>query len=230
MTVPKPKNESARLEALRAYAILDTPPEDVFDDFTLLAAFICGTPTALVSLVDDERQWFKSKHGMDADETPRDVAFCAHAILDCNVMVIPDATKDPRFVENPLVTTNPGIQFYAGAPLITPEGHVIGALCAIDYSPRELDPRQEAALAALASQVVVQLELRRVSAALADTIAKVELLEGVIPICSYCKSIRNDKGYWDTLEDFMKDYSDQKFSHSICTDCMEKRFPDVEAE
>jgi len=165
MPAPLPENEVQRLAALRQYEILDTLDETSYDDITRLAAYICDTPIAVISLVDEDRQWFKSHHGLAASETPRDVAFCAHAILQPGeVMEVPNATGDMRFAENPLVTGDLGIRFYAGAPLVIPTGEAIGTICVIDHKPRELTPAQIEALRALSRQVVAQLELRRLLA------------------------------------------------------------------
>lgn len=153
--------ESARLAALRSYRILDTEPEKCFDDLVLLAAQVCGTPIAAITLIDSHRQWFKSKLGFDVAETPRDVAFCDHAIRQTETLTVPDATADERFRNNPFVVADPRVRFYSGAPLITADGHALGALCVIDRKPRTLTPAQQEALEALRRQVVAQLELRR---------------------------------------------------------------------
>ena len=160
LVAPPHPQEAERLAALEAHDILDTLPEQGFDDLTRLASYICGTPIALVSLVDAERQWFKSRVGLEAAETHRDLAFCAHAILDEGLMVVPDAEQDERFHDNPLVTGEPHVRFYAGTPLKTAEGHSLGTLCVIDHVPRRLTPEQQEALGALGRQVEAQLRLR----------------------------------------------------------------------
>src|SRR6266849_1424920 len=165
---PIPENEKQRLKVLWQYEVLDTVPEEIFDDLTELAARICEAPIAMITLVDEKRQWFKSKVGLSVNETSRDISFCAHAITQPELFIVPDATKDPRFANSPLVTSDPKVRFYAGAPLISPDGYALGTLCVIDKVPRELRPEQKQALRILARHVVSQLELRRRSNELAD--------------------------------------------------------------
>ena len=161
MSAGNSDSEKKRLKVLWQYDVLDTIPEALFDDLTELAAGICEAPIALISLVDEKRQWFKSKFGITVNETSRDVSFCAHAIQQPDLFIIPDATQDVRFASNPLVTSDPKIRFYAGAPLTTPDGYALGTLCVIDKVPRELRSEQKQALRILARHVVSQLELRR---------------------------------------------------------------------
>ncbi|MCF2489220.1 ATP-binding protein [Dyadobacter sp. CY347] len=164
--------ERDRLGALRGYNILDSLPEQDYDNITYLAAQICQTPISLVSLVDDARQWFKSNHGLDARETPREYSFCAHAILDPNeTFVISDSREDPRFAENPLVTGDPHVIFYAGTPLVDEDGFALGSLCVIDHQPKVLTQEQLKALKILASQVVNLLKLRRRNKELSENVA-----------------------------------------------------------
>ncbi len=160
---PLPSNETERLADLKDCKILDTAPEPAYDDLTKLASHICGMPVALISLVDRDRQWFKSRVGLDATQTPREDAFCAHAILEKDMLVVPDAKEDERFFDNPLVVNDPGVRFYAGVPLVTPRGHGLGTLCVIDQQPRDLEPASAEALRILARQVVAQIELHRSS-------------------------------------------------------------------
>lgn len=162
MPAPHPLDEAERLERLRALLVLDSPPEPLFDQITRMASQVCGTPVALLSLVDEERQWFKAQVGLAGiSETPRDQAFCAHAIGSTALMQVEDAQADPRFADNPLVTAGPGIRFYAGMPLPGAGVERVGTLCVIDHRPRQLDAAQQAALADLALLAAQALQMRR---------------------------------------------------------------------
>jgi GAF domain-containing protein len=169
--IPCPPNEEARLEALRSYRILDTDPEQAFDDLALLAAHVCGAPIALITLVDADRQWFKSKVGLSMRETARNVSFCTHTILQAEPLIVRDALQDERFAASPLVCSVPNVRFYAGIPLVTPQGHALGAICVMDRVPRQLSPDQMSALAALSRLVLLHLELRRDLLSFKDALA-----------------------------------------------------------
>jgi GAF domain-containing protein len=161
MAAASPLTEAARLAALNRYAILDSEPEESFDDLVILAAHICRTPIAMLSLVDENRQWFKSKVGVRVEETARDISFCSHAIQQDGLFVVRDALEDARFKENPLVQGEPNIRFYAGAPLVNEDGFALGTLCVVDREPRELNDEQREALAALSRLTLRQMELRK---------------------------------------------------------------------
>ena len=223
----RPATEAERLRALESYRILDTAPEAVFDDLVAVAAHICGTPISLITLIDDSRQWFKARVGLDIAETRREHAFCAHAILDTRPLIVPDATTDTRFADNPYVVEAPSIRFYAGAPLVTPDGQALGTLCVLDSVPRDLTPPQLAALQALARQAAALLEWRKTMAELAAALQSVRTLEGLIPICSGCKSMRDDTGYWQRVEAYLGERSGATFSHGLCPDCITRMYPDV---
>ena len=224
MKPPIPSSEASRVEALRQYQLLDTGPEKVFDDITKLASFICQTPIALMTLVDSERQWFKSKLGLAVSQTPREQAFCAHTVFCGELFVVADAAIDVRFATNPLVTSDPQIRFYAGVPLLTPEGHGLGSLCVIDNVPRQLTVEQTDALGALARMIVVELELRRVSSDLAAAVTSIKTLSGMLPICAFCKGIRNDAGYWQEIETYIDTHTEAALTHGICPNCAQKHF------
>jgi GAF domain-containing protein len=226
MNAPLPDNESERLEALRAYHILDTEAEQVYDDVTALVSCICKVPMATISLVDEKRQWFKSRLGVAQKETPREVAFCAHAILQTEPLIVNDALADERFLDSPLVNQDPEIRFYAGFPLINKEGFALGTVCALDHEPRHLDAQQQLAMLALTRQVMVLLELRRVSTQLAESLEHVKTLRGLLPICAWCKRIRDDQGYWKQVEAYFHAHTGADFTHGICPECMEKHMAD----
>ncbi|KAA9340994.1 GAF domain-containing DNA-binding protein [Adhaeribacter soli] len=173
---PKPVNEAGRVDALHGYEILDTKPEEDFDALTRLASYICETPISLISLIDSQRQWFKSKVGLEVPETPREMSFCTYAILQSDVFEVNDATQNEIFQNNPLVTGEPNIRFYAGAPLINSDGFSLGTLCIIDTVPKHLTERQKDALQTLAREVMSHLELRRAKLSLQEEKDKLENL------------------------------------------------------
>lgn len=221
-----PLRESERLAALYAYHVLDTRPESAFDELTALASKLCQTPIALVSLVDDTRQWFKSRVGLHAKETPRELAFCSHAIEGCDTMVVQDAKADTRFHDNPLVTGEPNIRFYAGAPLTDRDGHALGTLCVIDTQPRELTADQLEDLEILSRQVMRLMELRLSNRQLAASLDRVRCISDLIPICAHCHAIRNAKDDWERLEKYFDGLSSTRFSHGICPSCLIEHYPD----
>jgi GAF domain-containing protein len=161
MEAPFPPNEAERLRSLALYEILDTLPEAIFDEITLLATYICGCPIATVSIIDKNRQWYKSRIGINAAETPREISFCAHTIRQNEPLIVEDATLDERFRDNPVVLHEPHVRFYAGVALVNQEGYALGTLCVVDQQPRQLSDEQIVALDALSRHVMTHLELRR---------------------------------------------------------------------
>jgi GAF domain-containing protein len=226
-----------RLAALAAYEVMDSPPEESFDEITRLTSFICGTPIALISLLDTRRQWFKSMVGLTDREMPIEQAFCAHTIRQHGLMMVPDATLDERFAAYPNVLGDPRIRFYAGAPLVTPEGVPVGSLCAIDRVPRDLDSDRQEALRDLASQVVRCLEARKTVKALQVALAekqraqnKVALLQDLLPMCAWCRKVRDDEHFWHRVEDYLSKQAEVKITHGVCPDCYERLRAEIEGD
>lgn len=188
MTAPLPANETARLQALRRYHVLDTSPEQPYDDIVRLASAICGAPIAMLSLVDADRQWFKARIGLEMEQTARDISFCSHALSQGDeLLVVGDAHADDRFAGNPLVRSQPNIRFYAGAPLVTPDDQVLGTLCVLDRIPRELNQQQKEALSILSRQVIAQLELRRKTIELEESEHRFRIFMDNSPAAAFLK-------------------------------------------
>jgi hypothetical protein len=247
MNYPMPENEIERLNTLRGYGILDTHPEDRFDDLTRLATIICGTPSSVISLVDEHRQWFKSRTNFKASQTPREDAICAHAIMTPDVLVVPDASQDARFATNPQVLGEPHIRFYAGAPLAAPNGHRLGALCVLDRVPRQLSPDQLESLRILSRQVMAQVVLGKNLQELRNALQERENLQrdmeqlirdfqetrdmihslnGFVRICYACKKVRDDRGHWEHVEAYIAKSAGVDATSSICPECLQERFGD----
>jgi hypothetical protein len=222
ITAPLPDNEVERVKALKSYDILDTLSEKEFDDITRIASELCGTPISLVSLIDEKRQWFKSRVGLDATETPRDLAFCAHAILEPDeIMEIRDASKDERFHDNPLSTGAPDVIFYAGAPLINEDGMALGTLCVIDDHPRELSKEQKIALKSLSRQVVALLEIRKKNKELLKATLKLQEANETLEQFAYVAShdlkspLNNIVALAQTLDQFYNEKLDDEGNEII---------------
>ncbi|HWX20108.1 MAG TPA: GAF domain-containing protein [Candidatus Binatia bacterium] len=208
------------MAALRQFRILDTPAEEHFDALVGLALRLCQVPVAMISLVDEHRQWFKAKAGLAQQQTPRDVAFCAYAILKPEPLIVPDALRDTRFARNPLVTGEPSIRFYAGFPLITSGRLELGTLCVADHRPRRLSQQQQQDVKALARQVMVLLELRRTSSRLEEAEEKLKILRPLVPVCSRCNRVRDDPPYWRKVEAFIKARGEAEFIDCLCPECL----------
>lgn len=222
MTAPTPKNEEERMQVLKKFKILDTPAEDPFDDLTYTATQICKTPVGLISLLDETRQWFKSNLGFNIQDHSREHSFCAHVIDSPDVFIVPDTLADERFSNNRFVIGPPHIRFYAGVPLVAKEGHVLGALCVLDYIPRTLTEGQTTALQSLSRVTMTLLELRLHSIELHQSLSKIKILHGLLPICGWCRRVRDDHGYLSSVLDYIEDHSEVQIAHWICPECSEK--------
>jgi hypothetical protein len=222
MNVPTPPNELGRLSALREYYILDTAAEQAFEEITALAAFVCDAPIAMISLVDEARQWFKSRIGFSEQQTPRDMAFCAYTIMRSEPLIVDDACADARFEKSKLVTEEPRIRFYAGFPLISHAGFGLGALCAVDRKPRHISPQQQVAMQGLSRQVMALLEMRRLSARMANTLETMKSIHGLILVCFSCQRVRDHQGNWLPPEAFLRQELETSVSPGICPDCFAK--------
>jgi GAF domain-containing protein len=214
MAAALPANEKGRLRQLELLRVLDTAADKTLDELTRLASLVCEAPISMISLIDKNRQWFKSRNGLDAVETTRDEAFCAHAILGDELMIVEDASKDVRFQNYPSVTSDPHIRFYAGAPLIVAGGYGLGTLCVIDRKPRVLNDFQKSALKVLSVAVVSQLELRRAQ-------SELKAIEQLLPMCAWCRSVRLEDNSWKSLHEYVMDHVD--VTHSICPECANSR-------
>ncbi|MGH9341879.1 MAG: GAF domain-containing protein [Acidobacteriota bacterium] len=246
MRVPTPENEAQRIEKLHQYTnSLNSHPESDFDELVGLAAQICETPMAQLSLIGRDALRPLGQAGLIGREIPREISFCAHAIVDPrNVLLVRDACADDRFSSSPMVVSHPRIRFYAGAALLTSEGFALGALAVLDRVPRELNPEQIAALRVLSRQAVFQMEVRRSAGEIARLEERCEALagcitrleeragkrqgsSGLIPICSSCKKIRDSDQQWWEIETYMGEQLDVSFTHSICQECTRKLYPEV---
>jgi GAF domain-containing protein len=222
---PRPTNEQERLAALASYAILDTGAESEFDDLVAIASHVCDAPFATVTLIDEDRQWHKARIGVPVQETPRDVALCAHTILGDETVVVRDLREDDRFCDNPFVMGEPGVRFYAGAPLLTRDGYVLGTLCVMDTSVRSdspLTPAQLSCFEALTRQAVRLIENRRTSRMLVDALDRARLLDPLVPICAWCKRVRDDEDYWSSISEYLKEHAGVATTHGLCPDCFDR--------
>jgi len=229
MITPIPHNEDARLAALDTYKILDTASEPEYDNIAQLAAKICNTRMSNVAFIDKDRKWYKAKFGTESEFAPRAISICSHTILGSEPLIINDTLEDPVFRNIGMVTKPPHVRFYAGFPLININGFALGTLCVIDTEPKELDETQLSTLKVLTNHLTTLLELRRDSARLrialkekSDAFEKINQLTGILPICSYCKSIRDDDEYWHQVDEFLATHTDASFTHGCCPSCLEK--------
>jgi GAF domain-containing protein len=236
--------ERDRVRALLSYQVMDSAAEPGFDNLTQLAALGLRADCAGVSLIDSERLWFKARVGFDMAELPCHQALCFHTIQQSEPLVVRDASVDPRFRDRLLVTGPMAMRFYAGVPLVNPEGFRLGCLCIMDSEPRELGDRELELLQLLARQATLQLEARRRSlrdgdrhrsqereiAVMRDTLDRLNWLEGFVTVCSGCSAIKDESGHWHDLAAYLQRHSNASFSHSICPPCRDELYPELKGK
>lgn len=232
VNIPTNKNGRQRLTTLHRYQILDSVSERTYEDIVKLAAHIIDAPIAAILQVENEHHLLKTAVGVRGAESflLNTHKFCDETMSEPDVMVVEDTICDERFALNPLVTSGPQIRFYAGAPLAMPDGLGLGSLCVMDTKPRRVGRREKEMLQSLARMVMTTMDLHRVSDALAAEVMKVKNLSGLLPICSGCKNIRNDGGYWQRVECYVQENSLAEFTHGMCPHCAKKYFPSLSAE
>ena len=223
----KTRSGIRRLTTLHRYQILDRVSERTYDDISKLAAFMFEAPIGVISLFSAERHSLKAIFGSDTLLPELVEPFTLQTSETPDVLVVEDAIADERFVECPLVTGDEGVRFYAGAPLVTPDGVGIGALSVMDHRPRQVTPRELGMLHSLARMVMTTMDLHRVTDELASEVLKVRNLSGLLPICAGCKNIRNDSGYWQRVESYVQEHSQAEFTHGMCPECAKKYFPNL---
>jgi GAF domain-containing protein len=218
-----------RLAELASTGLLDSPADPGFDRLAALASKLLRAPVCLVSLVDGHRQFFKSAIGLQEPwatlrQTPLSHSFCRHAVATGQPLIVPDARREPDFRDNPAIPEL-GVVAYLGIPLVTPAGHTLGSFCVIDSVPREWTAEQIDVLDSIAAVVMTEVELRRSMQFARDALAKVRILSGLLPICAWCRQIRDEHGHWRQVEAYIRDHSEADFTHTICETCASAHSP-----
>jgi GAF domain-containing protein len=229
-TSSTPLREAERRAALEAYDIVDAPVEEAWDDLVRMAARICGRPMAALSVMDAAGQGFSAEVGMEREPDPPTDAACAVTLHGSDPLVVPDLSRDPRFRDNAQVRSEGGVRFYAGFPVVTPDGDTMGTLCVMDREPGALTPSQLAAMESLSRVAARELELRRTSRELADALRRAAVLEEVVPLCSTCRRVREDDEYREALGMYIARNTGSLMSHGICPECAEREFSDIDED
>ena len=239
-TTQTSKSKSTQRLTVQYHHILDTLPDPKFDDLALLASFICKTPMAFISVLDSNGQRIQASVGSSPAWISPEQSLCHYTILHAEMLIVKDTLADERFLNHPLITDDPKIRFYAGVPLVTPDGYTLGTLCVVDHKPNDLNLEQIVALQALARQITIQFELRHVAyyleqnnklqakliTDLGEALHYKKILSGTIPICASCKKIRDDEGAWQQIEIYISQHSCADFTHGVCPDCLQNLYPE----